>query len=386
MRVYKKSMKKLLFIFGTRPEAIKMAPLILKARGNAFFDVRVCVTGQHSEMLHQVLHFFGIKPDYDLNIMKPGQQLNDITADILKSLGEVLSKESPSVVLVQGDTTTAFIGALASYYQKMPVCHIEAGLRSHDKYSPFPEEMNRVLVGHIADYHFAPTSRAKENLLKEGKSPDTIYVVGNTVIDALLMTLELIKDNEEKFRSYFEYIDFSKKVILVTGHRRETFGEPFREVCLALREISELHDVEVVYPVHLNPNVRRPVFDILTGIDNIHLIEPLDYPSMIWLMSRCYMVLTDSGGIQEEAPSLGKPVLVMRNVTERVEGIEAGTCRLIGTDKRVIVEETMGLLNDKALYEQMAVAVNPYGDGRSSLRILKVIEEMSASGLSAVEI
>jgi UDP-N-acetylglucosamine 2-epimerase (non-hydrolysing) len=377
-------MKKLLFILGTRPEAIKMAPLILKAREHASFDVRVCATGQHSEMLHQVLHFFRIKPDYNLEIMKPSQLLIEVAADILKPLGEVISRESPSVVFVQGDTTTAFIGALASYYQKMPVCHIEAGLRSHDKYSPFPEEMNRVLIGHIADYHFAPTLRAKENLLKEGKSSDSIYVVGNTVIDALLMTLELIKDKDEKFSSYFEYMDFRKKVILVTGHRRETFGGPFREVCLALKKVAELHDVEIIYPVHLNPNVRKPVFDILSGIDNIHLIEPLDYPSMIWLMRRCYMVLTDSGGIQEEAPSLGKPVLVMRSVTERLEGIEAGTCRLIGSNEGTIVKETTRLLNDKAFYEQMAIAVNPYGDGRSSLRILKVIEAMVESNTSAV--
>jgi UDP-N-acetylglucosamine 2-epimerase (non-hydrolysing) len=369
---------RLLFIFGTRPEAIKMAPLILKAKVDMSFDVRVCVTRQHNEMLYQVLDFFDVIPHYDLNTMRPDQSLYDITADILKSLQEVITKESPSLVLVQGDTTSAFIGALASYYQKVPVAHIEAGLRSHNKYSPFPEEINRVLIGHIADYHFAPTLRAKENLLKEGNSQDNIYVVGNTVIDALFMTLERIKDRDGELRSYFNYIDFSKKIILVTGHRRENFGEPFREICISLREIAEKRDVEIVYPVHLNPHVQKPVFDILTGINNIHLVEPLEYPYLIWLMSKSFFVLTDSGGIQEEAPSLGKPVLVMRNVTERMEGIEAGTSRLVGTHKETVVMETFKLLDDTALYEQMATSVNPYGDGRSSDKILEIMKKKMA--------
>jgi UDP-N-acetylglucosamine 2-epimerase (non-hydrolysing) len=366
---------KLLFIFGTRPEAIKMAPLILKAKDDASFDVRVCVTGQHNEMLQQVLDFFEITPDYNINIMTHDQSLFDITADILKELEIVLVKENPNLVLVQGDTTTAFIGALAAFYMKIPVAHIEAGLRSSNKYSPFPEEINRVLVGHIADHHFAPTLKAKENLLTEGKEAGNIYVVGNTVIDALFVTLGLIKNREEEFRSYFNYLNFSKKIILVTGHRRESFGKPFREICIALREISERQDVEIVYPVHLNPNVRKPVFDILTGINNIHLVEPLEYPYLIWLMSRSFFALTDSGGIQEEAPSLGKPVLVMRDVTERVEGIEAGTCRLVGTQKEAIVRETLRLLDDKDLYEQMATAVNPYGDGQSSVKILETMKK-----------
>jgi UDP-N-acetylglucosamine 2-epimerase (non-hydrolysing) len=365
---------KLLFIFGTRPEAIKMAPLILKAKADTFFDVRVCVTGQHNEMLYQVLDFFWIKPDHDLNIMKPDQSLFDVTANILKSLEEVISKESPSVVFVQGDTTSAFIGALASYYKKVLVAHIEAGLRSHNKYSPFPEEINRVLVGHIADYHFAPTLRAKENLLKEGKTPDKIYIVGNTVIDALFMTIELIKGRDSEFERYFDYIDFNKKIILVTGHRRESFGEPFKEICLSLREIAERRDVEIVYPVHLNPNARKPVFEILNGHKNIHLIEPLSYPNLVWLMNKSYLVLTDSGGIQEEAPSLGKPVLVMRGVTERIEGVEAGTCKLVGTEKRRIVDEINLLLTDSHEYEKMAKSINPYGDGKSSERVLHVIK------------
>lgn len=364
---------KLLFIFGTRPEAIKMAPLILKAKGDRTFDVRVCVTGQHKEMLDQVMDFFGIVPDYDLKVMRKGQSLSDITSDVLKGLEPVFIAESPDFAMVQGDTTTAFTGALASFYHKIPVAHIEAGLRSHNKYSPFPEEMSRVLVGRLADFHFTPTVRAKENLIKEGIE-SKIYEVGNTVIDALFLTLEIIKNREEELRHYFNWLDIDKRVILVTGHRRESFGEPFKEMCVSLKEIAKRQDVVIVYPVHLNPNVRKPVFDILSGIDNIHLIEPLEYPYLIWLMSKSYLVLTDSGGIQEEAPSLGKPVLVMRDVTERVEGIDAGTCRLVGTNKKAIVRETLRLLDDKSLYERMATAVNPYGDGRSSERILEIVK------------
>ena len=371
----KNSIQKLLFIFGTRPEAIKMAPLILKAKNDSFFVVSVCVTGQHNEMLHQVLDFFKITPDYNINIMTHDQSLFDITADILKELEIVLVKENPNLVLVQGDTTTAFIGALAAFYMKIPVAHIEAGLRSNNKFSPFPEEINRVLVGHIADHHFTPTVKAKENLLKEGKEPGTIYVVGNTVIDALFITLDLIKNREEEFRDYFNYLDFSKKVILVTGHRRESFGKPFREICFALKEIAERQDVEIVYPVHLNPNVRKPVFEILTDIENIHLIEPLAYPYLIWLIGKSFFVLTDSGGIQEEAPSLGKPVLVMRDVTERIEGIEAGTCMLVGSHRKTILRNAYKLLDDKVFYKQMATSVNPYGDGRSSEKILEIIKK-----------
>ena len=352
-----------------------MAPLILKAKNDSLFVVSVCVTGQHNEMLHQVLDFFKITPDYNINIMTHDQSLFDITADILKELEIVLVKENPNLVLVQGDTTTAFIGALGAFYMKIPVAHIEAGLRSNNKFSPFPEEINRVLVGHIADHHFTPTVKAKENLLKEGKEPGTIYVVGNTVIDALFITLDLIKNREEEFRDYFNYLDFSKKVILVTGHRRESFGKPFREICFALKEIAERQDVEIVYPVHLNPNVRKPVFEILTDIENIHLIEPLAYPYLIWLIGKSFFVLTDSGGIQEEAPSLGKPVLVMRDVTERIEGIEAGTCMLVGSHRKTILRNAYKLLDDKVFYKQMATSVNPYGDGRSSEKILEIIKK-----------
>jgi len=298
--------KKILFIFGTRPEAIKMAPVIKEFKKEKSIDVKVCITAQHREMLDQVLNFFGIKPDYDLNLMKPNQSLFDITANSLKSLEKVLDKEKPDLIFVQGDTTTAFVGALAGFYKKMKVAHIEAGLRSHNKYSPFPEEINRVLVGHVADYHFAPTERAKENLYRENIKKN-VYVVGNTVIDALFLGLNIIKkEGEEKFYKYFDFIDFSKKIILVTGHRRENFGKPFENICYALKEIAKREDVEIVYPVHLNPNVKKPVNEILNGVRNIHLIEPLEYPYLIWLMSKSYLVLTDSGGIQEEAPSLGK--------------------------------------------------------------------------------
>lgn len=371
-------MKKTLFIFGTRPEAIKLAPLIKEFQNNQEkFTVKVCVTAQHREMLDQVLNFFGISPDYDLNIMKPNQSLFSLTADIIKSLEGVLSHFDPDLIFVQGDTTTAFAGALTGFYKKIKIAHIEAGLRSQNKYSPFPEEVNRILVGHIADYHFAPTEKAKENLIKEGINKN-IWVVGNTVIDALFLGLKLIKtQGEEHYYKYFHYVDFSKKIILVTGHRRESFGEPFKKICFALREIANaFQDIEIVYPVHLNPNVRKPVNEILKKHLRIHLIEPLEYPYLIWLMNKSYLVLTDSGGIQEEAPSLGKPVLVMRDVTERTEGIEAGTARLVGTDKEKIVSETVKLLENTQEYNRMAQAVNPYGDGKSSIKIRKIVEEL----------
>jgi UDP-N-acetylglucosamine 2-epimerase (non-hydrolysing) len=368
---------KILFIFGTRPEAIKLAPVIKEFQKSREFNTRICVTAQHREMLDQVLSFFNIKPDYDLNIMKPNQSLFDITANILKSLKPVLEKEKPDMIFVQGDTTTAFVGALAGFYKKIKVAHVEAGLRSHNKYSPFPEEINRVLVGHLADYHFAPTQRAKENLYKENIKKN-VYVVGNTVIDALYLGLEIIKEQgEEKYYRYFDFIDFTKKIILVTGHRRESFGKPFENICYALKEIADNYeDVEIVYPVHLNPNVREPVNRILKGIKNIHLIEPLEYPYLIWLMSKVYLILTDSGGIQEEAPSLGKPVLVIREVTERIEGIEAGTAKLVGTNKNRIVKEVSKLLEDVDEYNKIAKAINPYGDGKASLRILNILRNL----------
>ncbi len=369
---------KILLIFGTRPEAIKLAPLIKEFEKYAeIFETKVCITAQHREMLDQVLKFFKIKPDFDLNIMKPNQSLSELTANMIKEIEPVLQNFRPDLVFVQGDTTTAFVGALSAFYQKVSIAHIEAGLRSFNKYSPFPEEINRVLVGHLADYHFAPTEKAKENLFNENIKKN-VYVVGNTVIDALFLGLDIIKkQGEEKFYKFFNFLDFSKKIILVTGHRRESFGKPFENICNALKEIAQKHkDVEIVYPVHLNPNVRKPVFEILKGTENIHLIEPLEYPYLIWLMNKSYLVLTDSGGIQEEAPSLGKPVLVMREVTERTEGIEAGTAKLVGTNREKIAEEVSLLLEDKNEYRKMSKAVNPYGDGKASERIREIIEKV----------
>ena len=371
-------MRRVLFIFGTRPEAIKLAPLIRAFSKHGAFDVRTCVTAQHRQMLDQVLSFFKISPDFDLNIMKQNQSLFDVTADGLKGIENVLNFFIPDIIFIQGDTTTAFVGALSGFYRKVKVAHVEAGLRSFNKYSPFPEEMNRVLAGHLSDIHFAPTERAMENLRREGIEKN-VFVVGNTVIDALFLGLSIIEDDKKlksKIEGYFsKLIRESSRVILVTGHRRESFGKPFENICHALRDIaSKFGDVEIIYPVHLNPNVREPVNRILKGIDNVHLIEPLPYPYMVWLMRRAYVILTDSGGIQEEAPSLGKPVLVMREVTERVEGIEAGTARLVGTDRERIIRETEKLLTDEEEYLKMARAVNPYGDGKSSERILRITE------------
>lgn len=368
--------KKILFVFGTRPEAIKMAPLIKEFQKNPQdFKVVVCLTGQHRQMLDQINHFFGIKGDYDLNLMKPNQTLFDIVSGCMLGLKDILNNEKPDLVFVQGDTSTVLAGALASYFCKIPVAHLEAGLRSGNKYSPFPEEGNRILTGHIADWHFAPTDRAVENLKAEGVS-NNIYKVGNTVIDALHLGLNLIKQSDESiYKSYFEFIDFSKRVILVTGHRRESFGDGFEHICKAIAYIADTYkDVQIVYPMHFNPNVREPVMKFLSGKDNVHLIEPLDYPYLIWLMEKCFFVLTDSGGIQEEAPALGKPVLVMRDVTERQEGIEAGTAKLVGTDYNVIVENVEMLLKDKALYNKMSNAVNPYGDGTTSKQIFDIIK------------
>lgn len=371
-------MKKTMFIFGTRPEAIKMAPLIKEFKKHpAEFEVKVCVTGQHRQMLDQVLAFFGIKPDYDLDLMKPNQTLFDITADALIGIKGILDQYTPDVIFVQGDTTTAFIGALAGFYKKIRIAHIEAGLRSGDLYSPYPEEANRKMLGHIADYHFAPTAQSRENLKKENISRN-VYVVGNTVIDALFLGLDIIKSKgEDDYFKHFNFIDFSKKIILVTGHRRESFGKPFEDMCNAIKHIVNTHkDVEVVYPVHLNPNVRKTVGEILEGVPHIHLIEPLDYPYLIWLMNKSYIVMTDSGGIQEEAPALGKPVLVMRDVTERTEGIEAGTAKLVGTDKNVIIESADKLITDKNEYLKMANAVNPYGDGTTSAQVAAILKNI----------
>ena len=366
---------KTLILFGTRPEAIKLAPVINTLRQEpSLFDVSVCVTSQHREMLAQVLDFFSITPDFDLALMRPRQTLFNITTRALEGLQKVLTDLQPDLIMVQGDTTSSFAGALAGYYMNVKVAHIEAGLRSFQKRSPFPEEMNRILTGHLADFHFAPTAAAVENLRREGIT-ENVWEVGNTVIDALLLGLKIIHtQGDEPYLSFFRNIDFSKKIILVTGHRRESFGEPFEAICLALKEIVASHpDTEIVYPVHLNPNVTEPVYRILGNQPRIHLMEPLSYPRLIWLMSRSYLVLTDSGGIQEEAPSLGKPVLVMREVTERTEGIQAGTARLVGRDKQVIIEQTGMLLRDPQLYQAMSYAVNPYGDGHSADQIKAII-------------
>lgn len=367
-------MKKILFIFGTRPEAIKLAPLILEFKKCKKFITKVCVTSQHREMLRQVLDFFKIDVDYDLSIMEHNQTLFQISSKIFQKIEPVFEEFCPDLIFVQGDASSAFLSALAGFYKKIPIAHIEAGLRSYNKYAPFPEEINRVLISHIADFHFAPTIKAKKNLALEGIKKN-VWVVGNTVIDALFLALKIIKDSEEEYKNFFKFLDFNKKIILVSGHRRESFGEPFRQICLALKELAQKfeNEIEIVYPVHLNPNVRKPVFEILSGQKNIHLIEPLSYPYIVWLLNKSYFVLTDSGGIQEEAPSLGKPVLVMREVTERIEGIKVGTAKLVGVKKDSIVDAATKLLTNQNLYQKMAKKKNPYGDGKASKRIVRIV-------------
>lgn len=364
---------KVMTVFGTRPEAIKMAPVVLELQKHPDkITPIVAVTAQHRDMLDQVLNLFNIKPDYDLNIMAAGQTLFDITTKALNGLNEVLAKEKPDIVLVHGDTTTTFAGALAAYYHQIDVGHVEAGLRTFNKYSPFPEEMNRKLTGAIADLDFAPTTTACANLKAENTSDDKIFVTGNTVIDALHMTV----DNNFKFENEkLEEIDYAhKRIILVTTHRRENLGEPMRHVYKALKDIvKEFDDVEIVFPVHKNPKVREVVNQELGGIDAVHLIDPLDYEPFANLMHRAFLVLTDSGGIQEEAPSLGKPVLVLRDTTERPEAVEAGTVKLIGTQRERVYEETKYLLTDKDEYNRMANTCNPYGDGKASQRIIQAI-------------
>lgn len=365
-------MIKVMTVFGTRPEAIKMAPVVLELQKHADrIQTIVAVTAQHRQMLDQVLDLFQITPDYDLDIMSQGQTLYDITTKSLMGLKDVLAKEKPDLVLVHGDTTTTFAGALASYYQQVPVGHVEAGLRTGDIYSPFPEEMNRKLTGAIAAIHFAPTATAKANLLKENVNPSHIYVTGNTVIDALMTTVA----GDYDFGDDLKDVDFhNHRVILLTTHRRENLGEPMRHIYKALRcIIEEIPDTEIVFPVHRNPLVRKVVEEELAGVDRIHLIDPMEYEPFANLMSLSSLVLTDSGGIQEEAPSLGKPVLVLRNTTERPEAVEAGTVRLIGTDKDVVYAETKRLLTDQDAYDAMSNAVNPYGDGKASQRIVQAI-------------
>jgi UDP-N-acetylglucosamine 2-epimerase (non-hydrolysing) len=370
-------MKKIFFLFGTRPEAIKLAPLIkILKESSAHFDTRVCITSQHKKMLEQVLHFFDIVPDIDLDVMKPSQSLSEMSAIILKELQIVLVNEKPDLVIVQGDTTTAFIGALASYYNQIPIVHVEAGLRTFDKYSPFPEELNRKFIGSIASYHFCPTIKAEKNLYAEGIH-ENVYMVGNTVVDALLLAKEIIsaKGNVME-KSFFEKIDFSKKILLVTGHRRESFGDGFEDICMALKILAEENkDLQIVYPVHLNPNVQEPVNRVLSNIDNIQLLPPLNYENLIWLMGKSYIILTDSGGIQEEAPSLGIPVCVMRTVTERTEGIDAGSAILVGTNTENIVMNVNKLLVNKGQYDRMSQAGNPYGDGKASFKICEILKE-----------
>ena len=369
-------MKKILLVFGTRPEAIKMAPLVKEfAKNKECFNTRVCVTAQHRQMLDQVLDFFEIKPDYDLNLMKPNQSLNSVTADILMEMKSILEDFKPDYVLVHGDTATSTAAALAAYFAQCKVGHVEAGLRTFNKWSPFPEEMNRQITGRLADIHFAPTKQSKQNLLREAVDAEAVIVTGNTVIDALqdsVCKVNSIDYTNEEIENVKQIIDPTKDLILVTGHRRENFGQGFVDICNALRDIAERRtNVQIIYPVHLNPNVQKPVNDILTGVSNINLIAPLSYPSFVWLMDKSKIIITDSGGVQEEAPSLGKPVLVMRDTTERPEAIQAGTVILVGTNRQVIVEESLALLDDMARYIQMSRIENPYGDGKACQRIVE---------------
>ena len=382
-------MKKVMLVFGTRPEAIKMAPLVKEFQARASeFETIVCVTGQHREMLKQVLELFGIKPDYDLEIMKEGQDLYDVTTRVLLGMREVLKKTKPDVVLVHGDTTTSTAAALAAFYQQIPVGHVEAGLRTHNIYSPWPEEMNRQLTGRMASYHFAPTELSRKNLLAEGIATDRIFITGNTVIDALQQVVTRVKGNadlrNEVSRKLLQFgydvnrLEAGRRLVLITGHRRENFGEGFLNICRAIQTLSKrFPEVDFVYPMHLNPNVRKPIREIfgdnLGGLDNLFFIEPLEYLQFVTLMDRSSIVLTDSGGIQEEAPGLGKPVLVMRDTTERPEAVKAGTVKLVGTDYNQIVDNVEKLLTDNAAYAEMSRANNPYGDGKACSYIVDAL-------------
>lgn len=369
---------KVLTVFGTRPEAIKMAPVVKALADLPDFDAKVCVTAQHRQMLDQVLDIFAIRPDFDLNLMKPGQDLSDITSNVLLGMRDVYRQWQPDIVLVHGDTTTTLAASLSAYYAKVRVGHVEAGLRTHNKYSPWPEEMNRRLTGAVTDLHFAPTAKARANLLREGAAADAIHITGNTVIDALLDVVNRVRADGElkhRFESQFNFLDPAKRLILVTGHRRENFGAGFENICQALADIAARGDVQVVYPVHLNPNVQEPVRRILSGMADVHLIEPQDYLPFVYLMDRSSFLITDSGGVQEEAPSLGKPVLVMRDTTERPEAVEAGTVKLVGTDRATIVREANHLLDNPAAYEAMARAHNPYGDGKAAARIRDILKQ-----------
>lgn len=385
-------MKKIMLVFGTRPEAIKMAPLVKEFQKHPErFETIVCVTGQHREMLDQVLHIFEIKPDYDLNIMKQGQELYDVTARVLIGMRDVLKEAQPDVVLVHGDTTTSTAAALAAFYQQIPVGHVEAGLRTHNIYSPWPEEMNRQITGRIATYHFAPTPLSRQNLLAEGVKEDQIAVTGNTVIDALYMVVDKIKRDkalDAELEALLKNAGYDvnrladgKKLVLITGHRRENFGEGFIHMCTAIKDLTQKYpDVDFVYPMHLNPNVRKPIHEVfgedLSSFGNMFFIEPLEYLIFVYLMEKSTIVLTDSGGIQEEAPGLGKPVLVMRDTTERPEALEAGTVKLVGTNYEIIVREVSELINVQDYYDRMSKAVNPYGDGMACSRIVKILSSI----------
>ena len=382
-------MKKVMLVFGTRPEAIKMAPLVKEFQKQPKrVGTVVCVTGQHREMLDQVLKIFDIKPDYDLNIMKQGQDLYDVTARVLTGMRDVLKEVKPDVVLVHGDTTTSTAAALAAFYQQIPVGHVEAGLRTHNIYSPWPEEMNRLLTGRLATYHFSPTPLSRNNLIKESVDDRNIIITGNTVIDALYWVVDKIKNNKEldneledilsKAGYDVNRLNNGKKLVLITGHRRENFGDGFINMCTAIKDLTVKYpDLDFVYPMHLNPNVRKPIHEVfgenLSGLKNMFFIEPLEYLSFVYLMEKSSIVLTDSGGIQEEAPGLGKPVLVMRDTTERPEALDAGTVKLVGTDYNKIVNEVSSLIDDKAAYEKMSKAVNPYGDGLACGRIVNAL-------------
>ena len=368
---------RVLTVFGTRPEAIKLAPVVTELKRARRIKSYVCVTGQHRHMLDQVLKVFAIKPDFDLDVMRPDQTLEDIVGNVIGKIGKVFDKAAPDIVLVQGDTTTAFIVALAAFYRKIKVGHIEAGLRSYDKFKPYPEEINRRLLSHVADLHFTPTKSGIDNLVKENISRSDIFVTGNTVIDALLEIANSRAKGVKQPEKHKELrnVDLKKKIILVTAHRRESFGSDMEDMFRAIKKIAVLRpEVEIVYPVHLNPNVRRAVNNILKDVPRVHLVEPMDYEPFVRLMKKSYIILTDSGGIQEEAPALNKPVLVMRHVTERPEGIKAGCAKLVGTKEKSIISNVIELLDDKKLYLKMANSKNPYGDGKAAKRIVKILE------------
>ena len=374
---------KILSVFGTRPEAIKMAPVVKSLGGDDAFDAKVCVTAQHRRMLDQVLDLFDIQPDFDLDLMQVGQTLSDITSRILHGMHNVYEQWKPDVILVHGDTTTTFAAGLSAYYAKINLGHVEAGLRTANKYSPWPEEINRRLTGAIADLHFAPTERARDNLVAEGTNPKSIHITGNTVIDALQEVVGRIQNDaslHDRLKAQFPFLDAGKRLILVTGHRRESFGFGFEDICQAIVDIARRGDVQLVYPVHLNPKVREPVMRILADERNVFLLEPQDYLPFVYLMGRSALVLTDSGGIQEEAPSLGKPVLVMRETTERPEALDLGTAKLVGTGRFSIVREVHRILDDEAAYRGMAQASNPYGDGKAAERIRIILKTLSWAG------